>query len=132
MKGTIQIKADTLYKGKFVPPTIPKALSTEILSTATTSVEFSFNNAKRKQIDGVVMGSPLGPILANMFVGYYEQELLRQTRKLVLYLRYVYNTISIFNKEIHSDSFLVAITSLHPCLIFIFEIEIDGKFFFLS
>ena len=72
LKGTIQIEADTLYKSEFIPPTIPKALFAEILSTATTSIEFSFNNTMHKQIDGVAMGSPLGPILANMFVGYYK------------------------------------------------------------
>ena len=28
----------------------------------------------RKQIDGVAMGSPLGPALANIFVGFYESK----------------------------------------------------------
>ena len=35
-------------------------------------VEFSFDGKMYKQIDGVAMGSPLGPILANIFVGYLE------------------------------------------------------------
>ena len=34
--------------------------------------EFSFNFYIYKQIDGVAMGSPLGSILANIFVGYFE------------------------------------------------------------
>ena len=28
------------------------------------------------QIDGVAMGSPLGPVLANLFMGYHEQKWL--------------------------------------------------------
>ena len=48
----------------------------ELMNFATTSVEFSFNNKMYKQVDGVAMGSPLGPVLANIFVGYYEQRLV--------------------------------------------------------
>lgn len=37
---------------------------------ATEGVEFSFNGVMLRQIDGVTMGSPLGPVLANM--GFHE------------------------------------------------------------
>lgn len=29
-----------------------------------------------KEIDGIAMGSPLGPEMANIFVGFHEQDLL--------------------------------------------------------
>ena len=34
---------------------------------------FRFNSDTYKQIDGVAMGSPLGPSLANAFLCYYEK-----------------------------------------------------------
>ena len=36
----------------------------------TTGVEFLFDDIMYHQVDGVAMGSPLGPLLANIFVGY--------------------------------------------------------------
>ena len=52
----------------------------ELMKSATSSVEFSFNNTMCKQTDGVVMGLPCDPALANIFVGYcngfVEQRLL--------------------------------------------------------
>ena len=40
---------------------------------ATSSVEFSFNNAMYRQTDSIAMGSSLGPGLPNIFVGYNEK-----------------------------------------------------------
>ena len=40
-----------------------------------------------KQTNEVAMGSPLGPALANIFVGYYEEKLFSQTQKPPTYFR---------------------------------------------
>ena len=45
------------------------------MKLATSDVQFSFNNIIRSQIDGVTMGLPLGPTLANIFVGYLESKI---------------------------------------------------------
>ena len=45
LKEIIQICADTLYNGEFVPLVIFKALFTEKLTSATILVEFSFRHA---------------------------------------------------------------------------------------
>ena len=61
----------------------------ELMKSATSSIELTFNNIMYKQIDGVAMRSPLGPVLANFFVGYYEEKLFSQTRNPPLYFKYV-------------------------------------------
>ena len=47
---------------------IPKDVFVELMKSATSSVEFSFNNTMYKQTDGVAMTSPLGPALANILL----------------------------------------------------------------
>ena len=60
---TIEICSQALYNGDLPEPIIPKQLFTDLMKIATSSVEFSFNNCMYRQIDGVAMGSPLGPAL---------------------------------------------------------------------
>ena len=97
------------------------------MKSATSSIEFSFDNITYKQTDGVAMGSPLGPALANIFVGYYEEKLFSQTQNPLTYFRYVDNTFSIFDHEAEADEFLTKLNCLHPSLKFTFEKE-KGKY----
>ena len=41
---------------------------TELLNLATKDQLFQFNGNLCEQIDGVAMGSPLGPLMANAFM----------------------------------------------------------------
>ena len=43
---------------------------------AASEVKYSFNNTMYRQTDGIAMGSTLGSVLANVFVGYHENKLL--------------------------------------------------------
>ena len=61
------------------------------------------------------MGSPIGPALANTFVGYYEEKLFSQTQKPPTYFRYVDDTFAIFDHEAAADEFLTKPTAfIHP------------------
>ena len=66
-----------------------------ILDICTKTV-FSFNSKFYKQIDGVFMGSPLCPVLANIIMTELESTIVRELvdKSLVkLYMRYVNNTL---------------------------------------
>ena len=44
-----------------------------MVKLATTESSFVFDNEQYKQIDGVGVGLPLGPTLANVFLCHYEK-----------------------------------------------------------
>ena len=54
-----------------------------MLTIATKDKLFQFNGDLYKQIDGVAMCSPLGPLLANTFMCFIEERELRYKRYLI-------------------------------------------------
>lgn len=60
------------------------------------SAEFNFNKIMYRQIDGLAMGSPLGPTIANILVfdGFFEQALLLRIPSIML--DYVNDTFFVF------------------------------------
>ena len=120
---TIQICADALYSSEHPPAPFPRQIFVELMEMATSSVEFSFNDIMHRQIDGVAMGSPLGPALSDIFVGYYESKLFQTTSKPEMYYRYMNDTFVVFSNEYECDLFLDSLNSLHPSLRFTFKKE---------
>ena len=95
-------------------------------------MEFSFDGKMYRQIDVVAMGLPLGPVLANTFLGFCES-LIPEDKWRDLYRRYVDDTFSLFlHGELNALLFLNLLNGLHPSLQFTMEREIDGKLPFLD
>ena len=66
----------------------------ELPYLCTKNVHFSFDNTIYIQNDGVALGSPLGPILANIFMVELGRSVIpRLTNKLNNWRRYVGTTI---------------------------------------
>ena len=85
-----------------------------------------------RQIDGIRMGSPLGPILANIFVGFHERLLFEKFPKLFIYLRYVDDTFVGFSSRSEALNFFHKLNDLYPSLSFTMEEENSNKFAFLD
>ena len=86
------------------------------------------------QVDGVTMGSPLAPVLANLFMGYHEQLLLEnyEGTSVLFYRRYVDDTLCVFHNENDAMLFLDYLNRQHVNIKFTFEKEKIGKLPFLD
>lgn len=65
-----------------------------MLRIATISQLFQFEGKLYEQVDGVAMGWPLGPLIANAFVCKIEKQLEKENKMPFFCKRYVDDTIS--------------------------------------
>ena len=80
----------------------------ELLSLVTNESYFIFNAKLYKQVDGVAMGSPLGPMLANAFLVHFEKNWLQNCLsdfKPHYYRRYVGGIFVLFTSPKHLEAF---------------------------
>ena len=73
---------------------------------ATKESFFTFNNKFYIHVDGVAMGSPLGPILANIFLSYHDKNWLNKCPtefKPSFYRRYVGDIFVLFEPSESAD-----------------------------
>ena len=85
-----------------------------------------------RQTDGVAMESPLGPALANIFVGYQETKLFLNMKKPPIYYHYVDDTFAVLKDEDDCENFLSSLNSLHSTLRFTFKNELNSTLPFLD
>ena len=101
---------------------------------ATSQTHFIFNSKFYNQIDGVAMGSPLAPVLANIFMGFYESKWLNEynLNKPKFYLRYVDDILAAFDKEQDLLNFLNFLNKRHPNIKFTIEKQTNHSIAFLD
>ena len=83
---------------------------------AKSKIHFLFNSKFYNHIDGVAVAYPLDPVLANIFLGFYESNWLNEYNldKLKFYLRYVDDILTDFDNEQDSLKFLILLNNRHP------------------
>ena len=120
---TIEIITNRLYSGTSKSPLMPKSSFQALMKCATSGI-FTHRNQLFQQCDGVSMGNPLAPTLANFFMGHLEEQLLKETTNEfypILYMRYVDDIFCIFRRGIDFQPFQRKLNQLHQNLKFTAE-----------
>jgi hypothetical protein len=99
-----------------------------------TSTYFSFGGQFYEQTDGVVMGSPLSPVICNVFMDDFEERALEQAiHKPLCWFPYVDDTFVIWPHGPEKlEGFVEHLNGLHKNIQFTVETEKDGHLPFLD
>ena len=123
LSETIDIVAQYIYdKDNSNQLPFTKDIFIKLMHMATQGF-FLYNHSLYKQIDGVTMGSPLGPTLANFFMAHMENKLLEKQcdHNPKLYLRYIDDIFAVFQTKQSCTEFLKLLNSQHPNINFTLE-----------
>ena len=102
------------YSGKYELPPVDKATFIELLSLCTCNVLMSTHDGFYRQVDGLAMGSPPAPLLANVCLHKHDAT-IRDNAK--LYARYMDEVLrSMKSRDIVNK--LLEINSIHEKLKF--------------
>ena len=129
---TIELILRKVYREKKIKTKLKKEELRELLNVCTKDMHFTFNNQVYKQNDGVCMGNPLGPVIANIFMVELECTLVpRMGDALTEWIRYVDDTFTFVRKG-ELQNIMDALNSFHSDIQFTHEVESNGVIAFLD
>ena len=121
-----------IYDEKKIERNIPRNIMKDLLYLCTKHVDFSYGGKIYIQIDGVAMGSPLGPVLANIFMISLEEAILPSIKKHVAHWkRHVGDTHAYIDPS-KIGFVLEKLNRFHPNIQFTHKIEENQKITFLD
>ena len=105
----------------------------EMLTFSVETNYFGMGSNIYQQEEGLAMGSPLSPVLANIFMEYLEEMALGSTSlKPCMWLRYVDDTFILWSHQEDVQTLLDHVNSIRPSIQFTMEKEQDNKLSFLG
>ena len=106
-----------------------------LLELSTKGTVFYFNGLYYKQKDGVAMGSPLGPALANAFLAHHETVWLEEcplSFAPIFFARYVDDIFVLIRSSEHIVKLAEYFSGRHPNIKFTYELENNNTLPFLD
>ena len=105
----------------------------EMLTFCVETIYFRIGSDIYQQEEGLSKGSPLSPVLANIYMEYFEEMALGSTsRKPSIWLRYVDDTFILWLHQEDVQVLLHHENSIRPSISFTMEKEQDNKLPFLN
>ena len=136
LEETIQILAEKAFLNNWFNETLHLNLRrmdlVDLLGVSTKDQLFQFNGQRYEQTDGVAMGSPLGPLLANVFMGSIKKTLVLEEKMPLFYKRYVDDTIPIMPDTASAATFLQVLNNCYSSVKFTMEKESNSLLPFLG
>ena len=132
LECTFGLVLERIYnKGELVAD-ITRSEMREMLLLCTKKAYFSYNHDIYIQRDGVAMGSPLGPLLAGIFMVNLERSSIPQLNVYInFWRRYVDDTIT-FVKIGSVEYLLSVLNNFQPKIKFTYEMGVESKLAFLD
>ena len=112
---------------------VPKNNFMNLIRLCINNNNFEFENNFYRQKFGIAMGSPLSPVLANLYMEFFESTLLPTLAvQPKLWLRYVDDIFALIDLDMDHNDVLNNLNILSPTIKFTCELEVDGKLPFLD
>ena len=132
LEKTIDIILRKVYREKLIKTKIKREDLKNLLYLCTKEGHFTFNGETYIQTDGVMMGSPLGSLIANIFMCELENNLVpTMNNELKEWTRYVDDTFALIDPRT-TQSVLEKLNSYDPRIQFTYEEEKNGIIPFLD
>ena len=123
LEFTIDLVLKKVYNKKMVKTKLKRNELRELLMMCTKELHFVFNGKTYKQKDRVCLGSPLVPLLANVFMVHLEETIAPKLQtSMPTWIRYVDDTFTLVKKG-KIEEIIAALNNFHPNIIFTHEFE---------
>ncbi len=132
---TIDIILDRVYNKKTrVFHNLKRDELKRLLIICAQESHFQFNDEYYDQVDGLAMGSPLGPLFANIFMSHLEKKHMGTPKKLgvLMWKRYVDDVFAIVKDKQSARTCLEFLNKLHKNIEFTIEHEQNNQLAFLD
>ena len=135
LEETIEKVTKVVYEQKnssiFSKSKMTRTVFKNLLRACSQSI-FVFNGEVYQQVDGLSMGSPLAPLLANWFVSNLETDLFHKHQEPKMYCRYVDDIFSVFSNKKQGIEFNEKLNNIHKAMVFTMETSMINQLPFLD